>query len=127
MQTAFTDCEHGNGGHHHPELIIVELLDHDNHPVAEGQPGEVTITTLGVEGMPLCRYKTGDVCQAYNSPCPCGRTTLRLGPVLGRKQQMIKLKGTTLYPPAVFDVINQVNEVTDYVGITKKLVCDIFS
>ncbi len=115
MQTAFTECEHGLGGHQHPELIIVELLDDDNQPVAEGQPGEVTVTTLGVEGMPLIRFKTGDVCQAHYNQCPCGRTTLRLGPVLGRKQQMIKLKGTTLYPPAVFDVINQVHEVADYV------------
>ncbi len=115
MQTAFTECEHGVGGHQHPELIIVELLDDDNQPVSEGQPGEVTVTTLGVEGMPLVRYRTGDVCRAHNDPCPCGRTTLRLGPVMGRKQQMIKLKGTTLYPPAIFDVINHVHEVADYV------------
>ena len=64
MQTAFTECNEGKGGHHNPELLIVELLDENNQPVDAGKPGEVTITTLGVEGMPLLRYKTGDICIA---------------------------------------------------------------
>jgi phenylacetate-CoA ligase len=115
MQTAFTECTHGRGGHHHPELVIVEILDEHHADVPVGEPGEITITTLGVEGMPLLRYKTGDIAQAYYEPCACGRTTLRLGPVLGRKQQMIKLRGTTIYPPAIFDLLNQVEAVTDYV------------
>lgn len=115
MQTAFTECAHGAGGHHHPELIIVELLNEKNKPVNTGDVGEVTITTLGVEGMPLVRYKTGDMAKAYDSPCPCGRKTIRLGPVLGRHQQMIKLKGTTIYPPGIFDILNQFEDVKDYV------------
>jgi phenylacetate-CoA ligase len=115
MQTAFTECEHGVGGHHHPELIILEMLGDDNNPVPFGQPGEVTITTLGVEGMPLLRYKTGDVAIAHNEPCKCGRTTVRLGPVIGRKQQLIKLKGTTLYPPGVFEILNELPFIQDYV------------
>lgn len=114
MQTAFTECKHGRGGHHHPELLIVEILDEKNAPVKKGEPGEVTITTLGVEGMPLLRYKTGDIAQAHAEPCSCGRTSLRLGPVIGRKQQMIKLKGTTLYPPAIFEILHQ-SSVADYV------------
>ncbi len=114
MATAFTECEHGFGGHHHPELIIVELLGDNNRPVPEGEIGEVTITTLGVEGTPLLRFKTGDLCRALNEPCKCGRTTLRLSPVVGRKQQMIKFKGTTLYPPALYDVLNQIDGVHDY-------------
>ena len=68
MQTAFTECEAGKGGHLNPELLIVELLDDTGRQVAYGEPGEVTITTLGVEGMPLLRYKTGDICIAYNEP-----------------------------------------------------------
>lgn len=115
MQTAFTECPAGQGGHHHPELVIVELLDDEGKPVAEGEKGEVTITTLGVEGMPLLRYRTGDICKAYYDPCSCGRTTMRLGPVLGRKQQMIKFKGTSLYPPALFDLLNQVEQIHEYV------------
>jgi len=115
MQTAFTECSEGHGGHLQPELVIVELLDENNQPVASNTPGEVTITTLGVEGMPLLRYKTGDICMYFDEPCACGRTSLRLSPVIGRKKQMIKFKGTTLYPPALFDLLNEMEEVLDFV------------
>jgi len=115
MGTAFTECEAGKGGHHHPEMIIVEFLDENNQPVKEGEAGEVTITTLGVEGMPLLRFKTGDICHYHTEPCPCGRTTMRLGPVIGRKQQMIKFKGTTLYPPAIYDLLNEIDWIKNYI------------
>lgn len=114
MQTAFTECSAGQGGHLQPELLIVELLDENDNPVTPGMPGEVTITTLGIEGMPLIRYKTGDICTSYDEPCSCGRTSLRLSPVIGRRQQMIKFKGTTLYPPAVFDLLGEMDEVLDF-------------
>ncbi|HWZ35914.1 MAG TPA: AMP-binding protein [Mucilaginibacter sp.] len=115
MQTAFTECSEGQGGHLQAELLIAELLDEDNNPVPANTPGELTITTLGVEGMPLLRYKTGDMCMYYDEPCACGRTTMRLSPIIGRKKQMIKFKGTTLYPPAMFDLLNEMEEVLDYV------------
>ena len=116
MQTAFTECSECKGGHLQPDLLIVELLDEMNKAVAPGTPGEVTITTLGVEGMPLLRYKTGDICVYDDTPCACGRNSLRLSPVVGRKKQMIKFKGTTLYPPALFDLLNEMEEVLDYVA-----------
>lgn len=115
MGTSFTECGHGLGGHHHPELIIVEFLDENDKPVKDDEPGEVTITTLGIEGMPLLRFKTGDVCYHYNTPCACGRTTMRLGPVIGRKNQMIKYKGTTLYPPSLYDILDNIDFITNYV------------
>ncbi|WP_295221400.1 AMP-binding protein [uncultured Chryseobacterium sp.] len=114
MSTAFTECEQQTGGHHHPELIITEILDDDGNPVKEGESGELTITTLGVEALPLLRFKTGDIVKAHYEPCPCGRNTMRLGPVLGRKQQMIKYKGTTLYPPAMNDILNDFNNILCY-------------
>lgn len=116
MQTAFTECGQFNGGHMQPELIILEMLDENNLPVAPGEPGEVTITTLGVEAMPLLRYKTGDICVFDDQPCGCGRTSTRLSPIVGRKKQMIKYKGTTLYPPALFDMLNEMEDVLDYVA-----------
>lgn len=116
MQTAFTECTECKGGHLQPDLLIVELLDEMNKTVAPGEPGEVTITTLGVEGMPLLRYKTGDICVYDDEPCTCGRNSLRLSPVMGRKKQMIKYKGTTLYPPALFDLLNGMENVIDYVA-----------
>lgn len=115
MGTAFTECEHGIGGHLHPDLLITELVNEDGTAVEEGEAGELVITTLGVEGMPLIRFRTGDMLQSFSSPCPCGRTSPRLGPVLGRKNQMIKYKGTTLYPPALFDLLNDFKKVTTYV------------
>jgi phenylacetate-CoA ligase len=115
MQTAFTECGEGKGGHYQPELVIVELLDEHNQQVGPYTPGEVTITTLGVEGMPLLRYKTGDICMYTDEPCACGRTTLRLSPLMGRKKQMIKFKGTTLYPPALFDLLTEREEILDFV------------
>lgn len=112
MSTAFTECEFQVGGHHHPELIITEILYEDENPVKEGESGELTITTLGVEALPLLRFKTGDLVKAHYEPCKCGRNTMRLSPVIGRKQQMIKYKGTTLYPPAMNDILN------DFAGIS---------
>ncbi len=114
MGTAFNECPYGKGGHHHPELIITEFLDEEGEPVAEDEPGELTVTTLGMEGMPLMRYRTGDLCYRYREPCECGRKTLRVGPVIGRKQQMIKYKGTTFYPPALYDILNEFSKVRNY-------------
>lgn len=115
MGTSFTECDEGKGGHHHPDLIIVEFLDEHDQPVPAGMPGEVTVTTLGVEGMPLLRFKTGDISTAHEEPCACGRNSFRMGPVIGRKKQMIKYKGTTLYPPALYDILENIEGVKNYV------------
>lgn len=115
MQTAFTDCSAGRGGHHQPDLIIVEIVDDQGNTLPDGTFGEVVVTTLGIEGMPLLRYRTGDVCALYHEPCSCGRLSKRLSHVTGRKQQMIKYKGTTLYPPAIFDMLNELHYVQEYV------------
>ncbi len=120
MQTAFTECEHGKGGHHNPELLIVEILNDEGKQLKAGEFGEVTVTSLGIEGMPLLRYRTGDICCYYDEPCACGRNTIRLSPVVGRKNQMIKYKGTTIFPPSIYDALSAVAEVKDYiVEITK--------
>lgn len=115
MQAAFTECDAGVGGHQQPDLVILEILDDHGKPLPAGQYGEVTITTLGVEGMPLLRYRTGDICCKIETKCYCGRTSSRLSPVIGRKQQMIKYKGTTLYPPAIFDILNELEYISEYV------------
>lgn len=115
MQASFTECSCHCGNHVPADLIIVEFLDDEGNPVAEGERGEVTITTLGVEGMPLVRFRTGDICIHYDSPCACGRNSTRLSSVIGRKGQMIKFKGTTLYPPALFDILDNIPEVKSYV------------
>ncbi|MGX8689234.1 MAG: phenylacetate--CoA ligase family protein [Bacteroidaceae bacterium] len=115
MGATFSECEYGMGGHVHPELIIVEIIGEDGFPVADGQPGEVVVTTLGVEGMPLLRFRTGDVACKHVEQCRCGRWSYRLSPLLGRKHNMIKLKGTTLYPPAINDVLDNTEYIENYV------------
>ena len=115
MSTTFPECEYGCGGHHHPELIIVEIIGDDDQPVKPGEVGEVVVTTLGVEAMPLLRFRTGDMASIHTEPCKCGRNSFRISPIVGRKNQMIKLKGTTLYPAAIFDVLDNVDYVANYI------------
>jgi phenylacetate-CoA ligase len=115
MSTAFTECPFHVGGHEAPELIITEILDDNNQTVANGELGELTITTLDVEAMPLLRYKTGDIVLKIDEPCACGRHAARIGPLAGRKQQMIKFKGTTLFPLAIQDVLNSFTEIFGHV------------
>lgn len=114
MSTAFAECELQQGGHHHPDLIIVEVVDEEGRQVSDGESGELVVTTLGVEAMPLVRFKTGDIVQVFHEPCECGRNSLRIGPVIGRKQQMIKYKGTTLYPPAMNNLLNGFDEIRNH-------------
>lgn len=114
MGATFSECECGKGGHVHPELIIVEIIGEDNKPVADGEAGEVVVTTLGVEGMPLLRFRTGDIAAKRVERCECGRYSYRLTPLIGRKNNMIKYKGTTLYPPAINDVLDNVDYVENY-------------
>jgi len=111
MATAFTDCESGCGGHLLPDLMVVEILDEQGKPLPPGIPGEVVATPLQVEGMPLLRYRTGDIAMLHDEPCSCGRQTPRLGPVIGRKAQMLKVRGTTLFPPAVFAALQELDAV----------------
>lgn len=115
MGATFSECQYGMGGHVHPELIIVEIIGEDNLPVPDGEEGEIVVTTLGVEGMPLLRFRTGDIAAKRVEQCSCGRNSYRLTPLVGRKNNMIKLKGTTLYPPAINDVLDNVDYVAGYV------------
>ena len=119
MGATFSECPHGCGGHVHPELIIVEIIGDNDLPVPDGEPGEIVVTTLGVEGMPLLRFRTGDIAAKITERCACGRYSYRLTPLVGRKNNMIKFKGTTLYPPAVNDVLDNTPYVENYVVVVQ--------
>jgi len=114
MATSFTDCPCGLGGHLHPDLIVVEIVDEDGKPVPDGCPGEVVATPLGVSAMPLIRFRTGDIASLHSDPCPCGRNSPRLGPVVGRKSQMLKYRGATVYPPAIASVLQGMQGVQGF-------------
>ncbi|MCQ2335169.1 MAG: AMP-binding protein [Paludibacteraceae bacterium] len=119
MGATFSECEHACGGHVHPELIIIEIIGEDGRPVADGEVGEIVATTLGVEAMPLLRFRTGDMAAKIVEPCACGRNSYRLTPLVGRKHNMIKLKGTTIYPPAINDVLDNADYVQNYVVVVR--------
>jgi len=118
--TAFCECNSRNGGHLIPELGTVEILDENNNPVPIGQEGEVTLTPFHTTGMPLLRYKTGDIAKLLPNQCDCGRYSLRLGPITGRKFQMLKVKGTKLYPNSIFSILDPMHEIIIYQLIAEK-------
>ncbi|MBQ7268534.1 MAG: AMP-binding protein [Bacteroidales bacterium] len=119
MSATFSECPCGCGGHLHPELLILEIIGEDGLPVPDGQAGEVVVTTLGVEGMPLLRFRTGDIAARISGQCRCGRWSPRITPLLGRKNNMIKFKGTSLYPPAINDVLDNTDYVENYVVVVR--------
>ncbi len=83
LASSLCECEAGRGGHLHPTLLHLEALDEVGQPVPDGQVGELTATTFGVEAMPLVRYPHRDFATIYRERCACGRRTLRIGPIVG--------------------------------------------
>lgn len=111
LETGITECGAEQGGHIHPELSIVEIIDDHGNILPDGQPGEMIFTPLGVEGFPLIRFKTGDITRKYTERCSCGWTTSRIGPIEGRVSQRLKVKGTTIYPDAIFQVLQEIEQI----------------
>lgn len=111
MATAFADCTSGCGGHELPELIYTEIVDAQGKPLPPGEVGEVVVTPLQTQATPLLRYRTGDMACMYTAPCACGRQTPRLGPIVGRREQMLKCHGTTLFPAAISNVLAGIEAV----------------
>jgi phenylacetate-CoA ligase len=114
MAAAFTECRAHQGCHLNESLLFMEVLDDHGTPVANGTSGEIVVTTLGTEGMPLIRYKTGDIAHVYYDACACGWKSPRLGPIVGRKNQLIKYKGTTIFPRSIFEIFDGFAEITCY-------------
>lgn len=115
MATAFTECNKHQGNHVPEDLIFTEVLDQDGNHVAEGEIGELIVTPLNVQSMPLIRFATGDMLTYTDTACKCGRKGRRLGPVIGRKQQKIKLKGTSLYPQHIIEILNRFNGLQNFI------------
>lgn len=114
MSTAFTECQQHRGVHELSDLIFTEILDDDGNPVAAGQIGELVVTPLRTRTMPLIRYATGDMLTWHDDICTCGRNTKRLGPVVGRKQQRLKFKGTSLFPQHIQESLNSIENLDLY-------------
>jgi len=113
-QLSFCECSEFQGLHSHPDLVFVEIMDDEGNSLPDGEPGELVLTPFQIEGMPLIRYKTGDVTFKISDACKCGRNSVRIGPILGRKQQKLKFKGVTLYPKTIENALFQVKDVKNY-------------
>lgn len=120
LANSLCECEAGQGGHLHEEQLHLEILDEAGQPVADGEVGEVVATTFGVEAMPVIRYRTGDCAALSRGKCSCGRTTPRLGPIIGRQNQKLKFKGTSLYPATLAAVLEQSAGVESFVIVARK-------
>jgi phenylacetate-CoA ligase len=95
-----TDCDHHDGLHLWEDHFFVEILDPITlEPVGLEEEGEMVLTTLTKEGMPLLRYRTRDITKLYDQEiCECGRTHVRHAPIKGRSDDMIIIRGTNIYP-----------------------------
>lgn len=113
LETSFCECQASCGGHIHPELALVEVVDEAGDILPTGEAGEVVVTPLGIEGFPLIRFRTGDVARLHTDPCPCGWHTTRLGPIEGRLAQRLKFHGTTIYPEMIFQALRGLRHVEE--------------
>lgn len=120
IATSFCECSYGRGGHSHPELCMVEIVDESGKVLEDGEIGELVVTIFVSQGMPLIRYRTGDITFIDNKKCSCGRTSSRIGPILARRENMLKVGGVSIYPSAIEEGIMEIDDILDYVIIAYK-------
>lgn len=110
------ECTEQNGLHIWEDYYIVEIIDPETlEPVPEGEVGELVLTTINREGMPLLRYRTRDLTRILPGECPCGRHHKRLDRMKGRSDDMMILKGVNIFPIQIENILMQFRELgTDY-------------
>ena len=113
------ECKEQNGLHIWEDYTIIEIIDPITlKPVPDGEVGELVLTTLNREAMPLLRYRTRDLTSIIPGDCPCGRTHRRLARFQGRSDDMIILKGVNLFPIQIETVLMQFKELGNNYLIT---------
>lgn len=108
------ECQEQNGLHIWEDHFFVEILDKNEEPCAPGEPGELVLTSLTKEAMPLIRYHTGDVTYILDEKCSCGRTVRKLHRFLGRADDMLIVRGINVFPSQIEDVLVSMPEVGNY-------------
>ncbi|MCC8166136.1 MAG: phenylacetate--CoA ligase [Planctomycetes bacterium] len=109
------ECKYRKGQHFSEDHFLVECLDPETlEPVADGQKGELVITTLTKEGMPVIRYRTRDISSLNHEPCPCGRTGVRMSRVTGRSDDMLVIRGVNVYPTQIEEALLRVREAAPH-------------
>jgi phenylacetate-CoA ligase len=109
-------CESQSGVHLIESEFVFEVVNPDTlEPVPAGAQGELVATNLGRAGMPLIRYRTGDLAVLDETPCACGRTFARLpGGILGRADDMVVVRGVNVFPSAIEGVLREFPEVSEF-------------
>lgn len=113
------ECKEQNGLHIWEDYYIVEIVDPDTlEPVPEGEVGELVLTTINREAMPLLRYRTRDLTRILPGTCPCGRHHIRLDRMKGRSDDMMILKGVNIFPIQIETILMQFAELGNNYLIT---------
>lgn len=100
------ECEMQNGSHINDDHFFPEIVDPKTlEPLGRDTVGEIVFTTLTKEGMPLLRYRTRDLCTLMSGECPCGRTSVRMGRIIGRSDDMLIIRGINVFPSQIESVI----------------------
>lgn len=107
------ECREQNGLHIWADHYFVEIVDEQGDPVNEGERGELVLTPLTKEGLPLLRYRTGDLTYIMDEDCPCGRTHPKMHRILGRADDMIIVRGINVFPSQIEHILMQVPEAGD--------------
>ena len=107
------DCEFKTGMHFQDDHFYPEIVDVDSlEPLPYGESGELVITTLTKEGMPLIRYRTRDIASLSDEPCPCGRTSIKLNKITGRSDDMLIIRGVNVFPSQIESVLLKNKDIT---------------
>jgi phenylacetate-CoA ligase len=110
------ECETQSGMHINEDEFIAEMIDPKTlGPNGEGEKGELVLSNLGRVGMPVIRYRTGDLGVISREPCACGRLSARLiGGVLGRADDMITIRGINVFPSAIENIVRRHPQVVEF-------------
>jgi phenylacetate-CoA ligase len=106
------ECEHKNGMHLWEDFYIMEIINPDTgEPLPDGEEGELVLTHINREAMPIIRYRTRDLTRIMPEPCPCGRTHRRIDRIKGRTDDMLIVGGVNVFPSQIETVLMKVPEV----------------
>ncbi len=105
------ECTEQNGLHFWSDHFIVEVLRPDGTPCKKGERGELVLTSLTKEALPLIRYRTGDITFIKGSDCPCGRTGILTSKILGRVDDMLVIRGINVFPSQIEHILMSIPEV----------------
>lgn len=112
------NCRERQGMHISEDFFLIEIIDPETgEPLPEGQEGEVVITTLTKEALPIIRYRTRDISVLDAAPCACGRTTARMRKVGGRTDDMLIVSGVNVFPSQIEDVLLKIKGIAPYYQI----------